>query len=323
LTSSLSRTLEDYSLLNESLASGKKLLAPSDDATGMSRVLDYRTLIAANDQYQQNITTASNSLNFVSSLLDSVTTTLTEVQGLVSKNKKPQDPLYQATDAALTGSLRDLLLSIANTKYSGRYVFSGFTSTTQSYNSTTYAYQGDAGYVNIPVNTGTTIAQNLPGSQAFSYTLTAAQTVTISSGRFVHYTPGAGTTVNVEIRDTDDTTVLDTFSFSNVLQMTDLLSGAISTGDTLRVEALEEPFQKYQDQLLIAQTDIGNRLSSLSNVSSLLTNNTTLASDAKSVIEDADPVETAAKLKQTEVTLQALRESASRVLSQSLFDFLR
>jgi flagellar hook-associated protein 3 FlgL len=177
--------------------------------------------------------------------------------------------------------------------------------------------------VNVQTGNNATLAANVTGNNVFSYTLSAATSKQLASGNIVHYTPGAGTTVDVEIRDATDTTVLDTFSFSNVIQMTDTLSTAVSNNDTTRLEALADTFSQARTQLKSSQIDVGTRLQWLDLQSTGLTHNTNTLLSALSSLEEADMTTVAAQLKSTEVTLAAVRESASRVMSMSLFDFLK
>ena len=324
LTQSLDRSLQDYGKLNEQLASGKKILSPSDDAMGLKRAIDYKVRINSTTQYQQNIQFAQNDLNAVNTVMDSYDKFLTSAMALVSQNKSGTlDVNSRAMSAQQASALRDIFMDLGNTKINDKYLFAGFKTDTQPYAAGTFDYQGDSGVVQVPIDNGATLASNVTGDNLFSYTLAAATSVQISGGRNVHYTPGTGTTVDVEIRDATDTTVLDAFSFSNVVQMTDTLSTAISANDTTRIEALAEPFHQVQAQMRAAQGDVGSRLSWLEMQSSSLTNSSNTMQNSLASLEQADMVEVAAKLKTTETTLAAVRESASRVMSMSLFDFLK
>lgn len=186
-----------------------------------------------------------------------------------------------------------------------------------------YDYQGDNNNLKIPIDNGATLQSNITGNDAFSYKLGADTVQQLDDGKYVHYTPGAGTTINVEIRDTNDTTVTDTFSFSNVMQMTNLLSSAIGANNTDRVKALIEPFTQMQTQIQATESEVGTRVNRLQNQSSLLTQNNDSEQTALSSATDADTVTLAAELQQTLVTLTALKQSAGQVLSQTLFDFLK
>jgi len=323
LTQSLSKTLQNYFAQNQTLASGKRFNAPSDDPAGLSRAMDCQVSITSNNQYRRNIDFAQNSLNFTNSILTSYSGTLSNVISLVSKNSTVQDPSVRAADSQKAASLRDILNDFANSNINDQYLFAGFKTDTLPYAAGTYAYQGDAGVIKIPVDQGALLPVNVTGIEAFSYAQAAPLSLRTTNGNIVHYTPGAGTDINVVINDATDTTQLDTFTFSNVMQMTTLLSAAIGAGNTTRVQALADPFQKMIQQLNVVSTDVSSRVSNFNTRSTLLDQNTNNLQSALSSIQDADPIQTAAQLKQTEVTLQALRDSASRVLSQTLFDFLK
>ncbi len=324
LTESLSKSMQDYAKLNENLSSGKKILAPSDDAMGLMRAMDYQVRISGTVQYQQNIEFSQNGLNTVSTVMDSYNNFLQTAMSLISLNRGgTQDATSRAMSAQQATALRDTFMDLGNMRINDQYLFGGFQSGTPPYAAGTFDYQGDSGVVNVPIDNGATLAANVTGDKLFSYTLSAPTSLQIAGGQNVHYTPGAGTTVDVEIRDATDTTVLDTFSFSNVMQMTDTLSTAIASNDTLRMEALAEPFRQAQNQLRAAQGDVGSRLAWLDMQSSNLTKSSNTMQNSLTSLTQADIVEVAARLKTTEVTLAAVRESASRVMSMSLFDFLK
>lgn len=328
LTQSLSSGLNDYAVLNEKLATNKKLLAPSDNPGGMGRAVDYHIRLSQNEQYTKSIEFASAQLDFASTTLQSAQTTISLAMDLLNKRTgaAAADPTTLTADAQMASALKDTLFDLSNQQYGGQYIFSGFKSDTQAYAAGTYDYQGDAGLVNVPVSQGTNVAVNVPGSSAFSYTFGvegATYTKTINGGLKAHYTQGAGTAISVDIYDATDTTVLDSFTFTNIMQMTDLLSTSITANDTARIAALADPFSKAQAQMQTSITDVGLRITTATNQSTWLSQNTTSLQSALIPIEDADTMEVVAQLKQMETSLAATRDAASRILSQSLLDFLK
>jgi len=323
----MQKTMENYARLNQVLGSGKKILSPSDDVSGSTRALAYRVNINGNTRYQQNIDQATARLNVTDTVLTQLYSTLSDVKGLVTQSAGGTMDAATRTSLSFEASLfRDQLADLANTKYLNQYLFSGFRTSTQPYSASTvpaYQYQGDSGVMNVMIDHAATLPVNVTGDSAFSAALAAPAVQQIGSGNYVHYTPGAGTTVNVEIRDNTDTAVLDTFSYSNIMQMTDLLSTAISTNDTLRIQALVTPFSQAQDQLATTQADVGARLLRLKDQSSLLTQGTNTLQTALAAVEDADMTATGVELQKTNVALQALYAASSKIMSQSLFDFLK
>jgi flagellar hook-associated protein 3 FlgL len=324
LSRSLQNNLNDYSSLNERIATGKKINKPSDDVVGLTQAMGYRLSISANDQFKRNISEANSQLNFANTVLDTVSSAIQQAKNAAIKGASgPLDPTTTTSLTAVTAQLRDQMLNLGNSEFRGRHIFAGFLTNQNAYNAATYAYQGDAGVMNVQIDSNAALPVNVPGSTALSYTLAAPDVVQISGGRFVHYTPGAGTTVNVEIRDTNDTTVLDTFSFSNVIQMTDTLSAAINTGNSLRSEALLKPFDNVLQQVTNVQADAGAWMSHLNDQNAILKNSTVSLQNTLSTIEDDNTVETATMLKKVQTSITALQETAAKVLSQSLLDFLR
>ncbi len=323
LTKSLEKNLNDYATLNERIATTQKINKPSDDVSGLSRAMDYNVSISANNQYSRNIDEASSQLTYANTILGSISSALQEVKAdAVSAQNGELDATTKSTLVQTTTQLRDQLLSLTNSEFRGRNIFSGYRTNLQAYNSSTYAYQGDAGNMNVQIAKGATIPVNVPGSTAFSYTLTSPEVVKLGSGQYAHYTQGTGTTINVEIRDTDDTTVLDTFSFSNVIQMTDTLSSAISSDNTLRIQALIKPFDTALQQITNVQANVGAWMNRLDDQTNILTDNNLNLKNSFSTIMADNSTETAAKLKQSEAVLTALRESSAKILSNSLLDFL-
>jgi flagellar hook-associated protein 3 FlgL len=323
LLRSIQKAQEDYARINTRLGTQKKIQSPSEDVMGATRALDYELSITSNDQFQRNINGATTNLNLTSTALSSIDDILSQVKAIaLASAAGSQDPSTSAAESLKTAQLRDQLLSLANTEVNGRYLFSGFRTTTLAYNTVTYDYQGDGGVINVPIDRGDVIPINVTGNGVFSVSLSAPYVKQTANGLNVHYTPGAGTTIDVEIRDAADTTVLDTFSFSNMIQMSDLLATAVGADDVDRIQALLDPFGKVQTQIMSTQSVLGARLSTLNDQSDLLVQNSNTLKSSLSSIMDVDTAETAMQLQKTDTTLQALYASSAKILSQSLLDFL-
>lgn len=192
----------------------------------------------------------------------------------------------------------------------------------------TYDYQGDNGKINALTSQNGTMQTNVTGTDAFSYTLGAPGTTytkQIDNGLNVHYTQGPGTTINVEIRQPDNVSRAtdDTFSFSNVIQMTNLLSAAINNNDRSRMQALADPLDAMATKVNAVQTDIGARLGRLGDQKNWLASSSANLTNTIGDIENADMADTGVQLQKINTVLQALYASSSKLLSQSLFDFLK
>jgi flagellar hook-associated protein 3 FlgL len=324
LIRSLQGNIENLGQLNGQLASGKRLDKPSDDVISMMKVMDYKVSIRGNEQYRRNIDEALSQMQFTDKIIGSIAQTLRDVRNSAvrgsSGNESDQSMASLADGVA---ELRDYLVGLSNSRFRDRYIFSGYRTGTGAIDPATYSYLGDSNLINVTVDHGAAVPVNVPGSTALSYTLAAEKTTRLGDGSYVHYTPGSGTTVRVEIRGADNTTVLDSFEFSNVVQMTDLMSTALRNRDLPRINALLDPFQTAIDHTLDVQGDLGARMNRLDSQGKRIDAVNLNLNASLSDTEDADMARTAAEIKKTEAALEALRVSSSRVLSQSLLDFLQ
>lgn len=170
--------LDNLAMLNEraeqaseEVSSGRRLthlhVAPADSAE-MVRLNDQLSQL---DQYQTNsdnssylLQTSESALNSVYDLVTSIYTRGSEAaSGLIDANTR-------ATLAAEIRSLRDQILSLANTEVRGRYIFAGSNVTAPAFTiaGDTAAYQGDAVINTITISDGLQVNQNIPGSAVFS-----------------------------------------------------------------------------------------------------------------------------------------------------------
>ncbi len=339
--------------ISNQLATGKKINKPSDDVLGTSKVLGYKLSISQNDQYEGNITEANNYLVFSDTVLSQVSNTLGSLQKLISHGG---DTSGSADDRASysrqAADLRDSLLDLSNSTYLNRYVFSGFRSDQQAYvydsTNNQYVYQGDSGQLKLFIDQKMTQTINFVGSSAdstistaLSYTLQTQETTTLSDGSVVTYSAvpnssGGNTNIQVNITNPDhpgDPNYEDSFSFSNFMEMANLLShawqyqdvsgSALSESQSMnRIAALAIPLEKAQKQVLTVQTEAGIRQTSLNDQKTRLDANTVNLQNAQSNTEDANMDETIIDLQKISTALDALRISSSKVLSKSLFDFL-
>jgi flagellar hook-associated protein 3 FlgL len=319
---SMMRNLADIVRLNEQVSSGKRINKPSDDPTGAGRALDYKVAIDAAQQYGKNITDASNAIGLAENALDSSSSALVRLKELALAGANgTQDAASRDAISKETAQLRDHLLSIANSRNGNDYVFSGFRTDAPAFDPS-FVYQGDSGAINVMLDRGTMISRNVAGSEAFGYSLPGPETVTTDGGNIVHYIPGGGTTVNVEIRAADDTTVLDTFSFDNAMQMADRLSQALAGNDTGRITALLKPLDDMLNRVNDVRADLGARLNRLDDQGKRLDSTTYAAQTALSGVEDVDIARTASDIAKANTALQALQVSAAKLFSKSLLDYL-
>jgi len=170
LTRSLHDGLRVMSRLSNMLASGKKINNPSDDVSGMMKSMDYKVSINEIEQYKKNISEADTHLGFADIAMSSVTNVLTRARELaLQASTGTQNAQTRAAIAQEVAHLRDQTLTLANSKFRNRYVFSGYKTDTESFGpGPGFNYQGDAGEVKVMIDKNANMAVNIPGDQVFS-----------------------------------------------------------------------------------------------------------------------------------------------------------
>lgn len=150
------------------LSSGRLIQRPSDNPAGTGQALALRGDIKRTNQYATNssdalawMSTADTAYTSIVNLTQKARTLV--VQGLNTGGTSPQseDALADQID-----SLRDSLISLANTQYNGRPVFGGTTSGSAAYDASG-SYVGDTGAVARTVAPGSTVQINQTGPQIF------------------------------------------------------------------------------------------------------------------------------------------------------------
>jgi flagellar hook-associated protein 3 FlgL len=115
-----------YNDILEKMASQKKINKPSDDPLGMATLLGLRQATASINQYQKNIDSSNGWLTMTESKLSSVNDILTNVTELaIGQGTATSSAETRHIAGENVQQLIDEMLSLANSKYGDRYLFSG------------------------------------------------------------------------------------------------------------------------------------------------------------------------------------------------------
>ena len=173
---SLQQQQRDLLGLQEQLASGQRILTPSDDPIDARRAINTRAAIASNDQYLRNISTSISFLSVTETALMTVNENLQRARELVLQGASgtyAQDQLDSLAEEI--NEVLESLLDTGNQQFAGRYVFSGTRTETIPFQATRGAdgevtavtYAGNSGEIELATGRGSVIAINEPGDQAF------------------------------------------------------------------------------------------------------------------------------------------------------------
>jgi len=170
---------QSQSALNEALqevSTGKRVQSPSDDPGASADMVQNTIASGNNDQYSQNVSSVLAMVQTADSTLSSVVSSLTQAISLATQgaNGTTSASNRQAIAQQVQGIL-DSVVALANTSYSGSYLFAGTATTTKPFtadpsSTSGYAYNGNSGVNAVAVGEGLSVKVNMPGDEIFSNT---------------------------------------------------------------------------------------------------------------------------------------------------------
>jgi flagellar hook-associated protein 3 FlgL len=106
----------------EQISSQKKINRPSDDPTGMSKVLDYRAVKSSIAQYSSNIDNAEAWTKMTETALEQTNDLLDQA---IKIGMNYEDSSLNSSYATSVDQIMTSIMSTANTKMGNRYIFAG------------------------------------------------------------------------------------------------------------------------------------------------------------------------------------------------------
>lgn len=278
--------------IQERLSTGRRINRPSDDPIGTTKALNLRLLEKQNEQYQRNIEDASSWLNFNDSALGDLQTVLIRAKGVGVQGS--DDTLNEEDRKALAQEVNQILehiLSMANSKFKGKYIFGGTETTTRPYTATRDGTTGEI----------TAVASNPAGLD----------------GEIIREI-GSGVTISINISGNDVFTK-DVDIFQTLIDLRDALNG----NDPDQVRTLLDDLDTSSDQLIVAQSQVGAKANRIEGALSWLQDENLNIVKLLSQTEDADMIKEIGDLQQQEVIYQSALALGGRILLPSLIDFIR
>ncbi|MFC4699945.1 flagellar hook-associated protein FlgL [Glaciecola siphonariae] len=165
----------ELSDLQSQLASGKRLLRPSDDPVGASQVIRLTEDLEKTNQYERNIDMAKSNLELQETSLRSITDVINRARVLTvqSGNGIFSQPDREAV-AAEIDQIRNQVIDLMNTQNaSGDYIFSGYQSQKQAFafnpanKAEPIKFQGDDGTNRIQISDSVSIQTTSSGKSVF------------------------------------------------------------------------------------------------------------------------------------------------------------
>lgn len=267
------------------LATGKRLSKPSDDPVAVADSLRIRTDMARNDAYTKNVDDAKSWLELTDTALDQLGQLLqrTRELGVEGSNGTLTQSDMQKIFSEVA-QLKEQMVQVGNTQYNGRYIFSGFKTTTKPFDETINTYSGDSGEIKFEVGAGgNKMAVNVTGDRVFD----------VSGGS------------------------------SNLLNIMDKLKDALTAGDHQAVSNILSDIDKQMENVLAIRSEAGAKSNRIDLIKNRLQSDNYNFTALLSRNEDADMAQVITNLQMDENVYRASLASGAKIIQPSLIDFLR
>jgi len=278
----------------QQIASGRRILSPSDDPVGAARALEVTQSQSLNTQQGVNRQHAQSALGAVEGTLSSVTALLQDVKTTViaAGNGALSDTERGFMATELSGRL-DQLLGLANSRDAmGNYQFSGFQTATPAFSrdATTgvVTYEGDLGQRLLQVDNARQMAVNSPGQTVFQ---------------------GGGQDVFETLNDL-------------IALLQTPVNATTNTALTDGLAAANGKLDLALDNVLTVRASLGSRLQELDALDSAGEDRHIQYSQILSDLQDLDYTQALTQLSQQQITLEAAQRSFVTISGLSLFNFL-
>ncbi len=149
----------------ERVASGRRLLKPSDDPSSYSSAIRVEMEMMRLDEYKRGMDASESWMKVTEAALKSMEDVLERAESIAitgasdSTTPEQRKVLAKEVEELLTTSYQ-----IANTKHMDSYIFAGFKTDTKPFIYGDTSYRGDDGSININIGPGTAVQINIPGS---------------------------------------------------------------------------------------------------------------------------------------------------------------
>lgn len=285
----LNQQLRRISVLQERLATGRRVNRPSDDPIDARRAMNLRMLISKNEQFQANISDSNPQLQESASTLMTVVDVILRAMELTTQGANETVGQAQLDAIALeVDELLEAAVAAANHRTNNRSIFAGTQTLADAYDVTRVAgqitavtYAGNDQTIEINISEGIRTKINVTGTEAFQSNVDIFAML-------------------IGIRD-------------------DLLAGDQASLRNVRLAELETG----REQTLTAVAQIGAIQNRLDRVINGLQDFNVDFQELLSIKIDADFAETVLGLNVAETALNAALSATARVLQPSLLDFIR
>ncbi|GGD92251.1 flagellar hook-associated protein FlgL [Paenibacillus nasutitermitis] len=295
----LNRNAAQMNNTQNQMSTGRKINKPSDDPVGITYSLRYRSELASTEQYKKNVDSATSWMDFNDTVLNQVTEVVHRLRELTVKASTGSNP-QSALDSINVeiAQMKEQLLDIANSQLNGKYVFNG-----EKFDAKPYGTL-------LPDGTVTDPSQITTDTGAVKYTVGDSVDMTINL------------TGNNVFGDADDAVSAQTSDnlFSIVNRLIDKLG---PDGDHTKITDELASLDSRMNILLTTRAEVGAKMNRISLMQGRLEDLEANLTTLQAKTEDADYAKLIMDSKIQENIYNASLSAGSKIIQQSLVDFLR
>lgn len=285
----LSTRLGRYERAQSELATGRRVLAPSDDPARVGRALSLRGSQRSREQEARNATDARSRLDIADTHLSQAVERLHRVSELTLRGASTLNVEERSAIATEVGQLREELRAIANTRHRGVPLFAGYADPGEVV-AADGSYQGDGGRIERRIGEGEVVRVNVTAAEAFGLDAAGKNLFTLLDD--IVGALGAG----------------DEGAVAGAVERLDAARGRIGRAQAIvgaAANQVESAQRRGEDVLLTLRAELAE------------------VEDVDLEVEDVDLAEAVMELQTQEVAYQATLQAMARALPPSMVSFLR
>jgi flagellar hook-associated protein 3 FlgL len=284
LTNRIHSGQDNYLSSQEKLSTGKQINRPSDNPISAEMIMEITTKDKDYEQLQENIRYSSDLLDSSEAQISRGISVLQSMRELATTMANDSVNEQDRTDAisAVNQALEEML-SIANSKENGRYLFSGTTDNIEAFDPITYQYNGNNDIREVDIYENLRIDQNIPGSDLFT--------------------------------DTNNGTI-------NVFQALTDFKTALQNNDGDNIQHALTTLEDSREQFSKARTIIGHSNKKLEITQEILSVNQSINTTARADLEDVDIAKESSNLSKYQQILEANYALVGKTQNLSILKYL-
>ncbi len=271
----------------QKLSTQKRINSLKDDPLGLSSSLKLRQNLSEIDQMAKNVDFTKGFLDVTESATGAIFDTLSRAKELaIAMANDNYDAQSREATSKEVSELISQVIQMGNSKFSGKYVFSGFRSLAPAMDQEGN-FLGDDGEIYLPIGSDQYKKINIPGRDLFE--------------------------VNIDERGEGHFNMLDSLN---------LLRAGMEKNDKDAIYKSLDELDYQMNKVLSFRASVGASWNAVDNAKTYLTGSEQQKVENLSRIEDADMYQATSDFKRTETILQSTLMATNKLLQPSLLNFM-